>query len=138
MNSPYKDKLASVGLFMRQLEQSRAATAEADSQPDRQLPGDRRQRAAGGGDGGSAATGAQPSSIRLAALPLGGRVKIDPWSGRIELSKARPVAILNPREKKPFEITPVFPYLTRLKTSRAAGPSAPAAQTPPSPNSGAQ
>jgi hypothetical protein len=30
------------------------------------------------------------------------------------MAKARPVALSSPREKMPFELTPFFPYLTRL------------------------
>ena len=53
---------------------------------------------------------------QIAALPLGGRVKVDPWSDQVELSKAKPVALTSAREKLEFEITPFFPYLTRLST----------------------
>ena len=51
---------------------------------------------------------------QIAALPLGSRIKVDPWSDRISLVKARPFELLSPREKMPFEITPVMFYLTRL------------------------
>jgi hypothetical protein len=50
---------------------------------------------------------------QIAALPLGGRIKLDPWSDQVELAKARPVTLALAREKMPFEITPFFPYLTR-------------------------
>jgi hypothetical protein len=45
---------------------------------------------------------------------LGGRIKLDPWSSRIELIKTKPVALANSREKMPFEVTPFFPYLSRF------------------------
>jgi hypothetical protein len=32
----------------------------------------------------------------------------------VELAKAKPVALTSAKEKMPFEITPFFPYLTRL------------------------
>jgi len=51
---------------------------------------------------------------QIAALPLGGRVKLDPWSNRLEMMKTKPVVLLSPQEKMPFEVTPFFPYLTRL------------------------
>jgi len=51
---------------------------------------------------------------QIAALPLGGRIKLDPWTDQVELAKAKPVALTSAREKLPFEITPFFPYLTRL------------------------
>lgn len=53
---------------------------------------------------------------QIAALPLGGRIKVDPWSDLAELSKAKPVALTSSREKMEFEITPFFPYITRLST----------------------
>jgi hypothetical protein len=51
---------------------------------------------------------------QIAALPLGGRVKLDPWSNRLEMMKTKPVVLLSPQEKMPFEVTPFFPYLTRI------------------------
>jgi hypothetical protein len=53
---------------------------------------------------------------QIAALPLGGRIKVDPWSDQVELSKAKQVALISPKEKMEFEITPFFPYLTRIST----------------------
>ena len=43
-------------------------------------------------------------------------------TGDSGLSKARPVALLNAREIMPFEVTPIFPYLTRLQSGRTATP----------------
>jgi hypothetical protein len=54
---------------------------------------------------------------QVAALPLGGRIKLDPWTTRIELIKAKPVALTSAREKMPFEVTPFFPYLARYSNS---------------------
>jgi len=51
---------------------------------------------------------------QIAALPLGSRIKVDPWSSQISLIQTRPLDILSPREKMPFEITPFILYLTRL------------------------
>jgi hypothetical protein len=50
---------------------------------------------------------------KIAALPLGGRVKIDPWNDKLELIKSKPVGTVAEREKMPFEVTPFMPYLTR-------------------------
>ena len=52
---------------------------------------------------------------QIAALPLGGRVKLDPWSNRLEMMKTKPVVLLSPQEKMPFEVAPFFPYLTRVR-----------------------
>jgi len=57
---------------------------------------------------------------QIAALPLGSRVKLNPWDNRIELIKTRPLSLLSPREKMPFEVTPFVLYLTRVETSAPA------------------
>jgi hypothetical protein len=54
---------------------------------------------------------------QIAALPLGGRIKLDPWTDQVEMAKAKPVALASAKEKMPFAITPFFPYLTRFSTS---------------------
>jgi len=51
---------------------------------------------------------------QTAALPLGGRVRLDPWSDRVELIDLKPVPLLNATEKMPFEVTPFYPYLKRI------------------------
>jgi hypothetical protein len=50
---------------------------------------------------------------QIAALPLGSRVKVNPWNNRLTLVKTRPLSLLSPREKMPFEVTPFVLYLTR-------------------------
>ena len=58
----------------------------------------------------------QASSPKIAALPIGGRVKMDPWSDRLDMLKSKPVGTVAEREKMPFEVTPFMPYLTRYGT----------------------
>jgi len=111
-NSPYKDKLGNAGLFLKAL-QERA--------PD--LKNLIRARLGDGLVSGktlrmSALLNSAPQlderkKDQIAALPLGGRIKVDPWSSQATLAKSKPVALLSAREKMPFEVTPVFPYLTR-------------------------
>jgi len=57
---------------------------------------------------------------QIAALPLGGRIKMDPWGDHVEMVKAAPVTITSVRDKMPFEVTPFFPRLTRLGTTATA------------------
>jgi protein involved in polysaccharide export with SLBB domain len=59
---------------------------------------------------------------QIAALPLGSRVKLNPWSNRLELVKTRPIALLSAREKMPFEVTPFVLYLTRAEAPTTSGP----------------
>ena len=50
---------------------------------------------------------------QIAALPLGGRVKLNAWDDRVELIKNTPMAITSARYKMPLEVTPFFPWLSR-------------------------
>jgi len=63
---------------------------------------------------------------QIAALPLGGRVKINPWDDKAEMVKTAPVAITSARDKMPFEVTPFFPRLVRYGAGAAAPAAAPA------------
>jgi len=56
----------------------------------------------------------KPEANQIVALPLGGRVKMDPWDDTLELLKTQPAANITEREKMPFEITPFALYLTRV------------------------
>lgn len=58
---------------------------------------------------------------QIAALPLGGRVKLNPWDDKVEMVKAQPVAITSARDKMPFEVTPFFPRLARYNATSPAG-----------------
>jgi hypothetical protein len=114
-NSPYKDKLGNAGLFLKALQ---------EKAPD--LPNLIRPHLGNSFAGSktirmSSLLASSPALDdkrldQIAALPLGGRIKVDPWTDRVELSKAKPVALTSASEKMEFEITPVFPYLTRLST----------------------
>src|SRR5271169_3313660 len=108
-NSPYKDKLGTAGLFLKQLD-SESKELPALINPHlgnrvfvfSQLM--------------SSAPALQPDKLdQIAALPLGGRVKLDPWTDKVELLKSKPVPLLSAREKMPFEVTPFMPFLTRYQ-----------------------
>jgi hypothetical protein len=112
-NSPYKDKLANAGLFMKALQEHAPALPQLiRPHLGNSLAGANRLT-----NLVAAAPALDPKRLdQIAALPLGGRVKVDPWSDQVELSKAKPVALTSAREKLEFEITPFFPYLTRLSS----------------------
>jgi len=108
-NSPYKDKLGNAELFLRQLD------AESKALPALINPhlGNKVNLAA---QLTSGAPQLQPDKIdQISALPIGARVKLDPWDDRVELLKAKPVPLYSAREKMPFEVTPFMPYLTRYQ-----------------------
>lgn len=112
-NSPYKEKLTSAGLFLKAVDHDAPA-----------LPNLLRPHLGNGVKQGkwirmSALLSSSPelqtrSTEQIAALPLGGRIKVNPWSNELTLAKLKPVALTSPREKMPFEVTPFFPYLSRL------------------------
>jgi hypothetical protein len=69
---------------------------------------------------------------QIAALPMGGRVKLNSWTDRVELTKSAPVAIISARDKMPFEVTPFFPRLSRLNSDSAPANATSASNTTPS------
>ena len=113
--SPYNDKLATAGLFLKAL-QDRAPQLKALIRPhlgNGLAKGDTLRMAALL-NGAPQLDPKRPDQI--AALPLGGRIKLDPWSDHVELVKAKPVPVLSAQDKMPFEVTPFFPHLSRLGT----------------------
>ena len=57
---------------------------------------------------------------QIAALPLGGRVKLNAWNDKVEMVKSQPTALTSAREKMPFEVAPFLPRLSRLGTATEA------------------
>jgi len=57
--------------------------------------------------------GEKPATSFIAALPLGGRIKVDPWNDQLQMLKSKPVGVVAESEKMPFQVTPVIFYLTR-------------------------
>ena len=118
-NSPYAQKLDNVGLFLKAL-QARAPQLNAllTTHLGNSLA-----------DNGTitrlSALSTQGPALdntkldQVAALPLGGRVKINPWDDKAEMVKAAPVAITSARDKMPFEVTPFYPRLARYGTANA-------------------
>jgi hypothetical protein len=126
-NSPYKDQLATAHLFLDALQNRQkdipnlisphlgdrvpvhmtmaAATAPSSPKP---------------GDTSATADPKAPAPTQIVALPLGGRIKIDPWGDKLEMLKTKPVGTVAEREKMPFEVTPFMLYLTREITSNSS------------------
>jgi hypothetical protein len=116
-NSPYKNQLANAALFLTAMETREKQIHLGDrvgviADLKSSVPADSKQ-----------------SPQMLAALPIGGRVKLDPWNDRLELIKSKPVGTIAEREKMPFEVTPFMPYLTRFG-SEAGKPIAASVATP--------
>lgn len=111
--SPYNDKVANVALFL-QILQSRSG----------QLPNLMHARFSN--DFVSShliqmqTISKAPKNLQMdkrdqiAALPLGSRIKLDPWSDRIEMFENKLPVLETASEKRPFEVSPFFPHLKRL------------------------
>jgi hypothetical protein len=119
-NSPYKEQLATAKLFMDALQTRQkdipnlisphlgdrvpTTMTMASAAPKSQPPAS---------PNAPADAKAKTAQSPVVALPLGGRVKMDPWSDKLEMLKSKPVGTVAEREKMPFEVTPFMLYLTR-------------------------
>ena len=105
-NSPYKDKLATAGLFLKQLQNEEHALPSLINPKlgNTVYIADELVKTAPQLDTGKL--------DQIPALQLGARVKLDPWSDKVEMSKGKAVALISAREKMPFEVTPFLPFLT--------------------------
>jgi Peptidase family M48 len=54
-----------------------------------------------------------PTAASAVALPLGSRIKVDPFDDQLHLLKFKSAGPLAEYEKMPFEVTPIALYLTR-------------------------
>ncbi len=117
-NSPYKDKLGNAGLFLKAL-QEKAPDLRHLIRPHLGNSFADKKNVRMAALLASAPNLDEKRLDQIAALPLGGRLKVDPWTDQVELNKSKPVALTSAREKMEFEITPFFPYLTRLSANGA-------------------
>jgi Peptidase family M48 len=128
-NSPYAQKLNTPGLFLREVA-ARGPALQALMTPhlgtsltDHKGAVDHLVALM------NSAPALEPGKLdQVAALPLGGRVKLNAWDDRVELIKMAPVTMTTAREKMPLEVTPFFPRLSRsgasikATTANAANP----------------
>jgi len=123
-NSPYKDQLGNAGLFLTALESRQKEIPNL-------ISGHLGNRVPVIADLKTAASpDPKQNAQMIAALPIGGRVKLDPWNDRLDLIKSKPIGTVAEREKMPFEVTPFMPYLMRF-TTEAAKPIAASTATQP-------
>lgn len=123
--SIYHDKTATVSLFYQQL------VARAKILPALVTPrlGDPLVKA----DGTPWMTGFLNQGPKLnmedvaqdrAAMPLGSHLRIDPWDDRVYFLNTRADQILNPGDKMPFELAPVYFRLQHYQAPAAVAPAA--------------
>ena len=132
-NSPYAQKLDAAGLFLRILNTRAGAlsallTAHLGNNMAEGAAVTRMSQLMG-----SAPQVDWNKLDQIAALPLGGRVKLNPWDDKVELVKSQPVAITSARDKMPFEVTPFFPRLTRTGATDNNGVNGNASTATPAP-----
>jgi len=122
-NSPYKNQLGNAGLFLTALESRQKEIPNL-------ISGHLGNRVPVIADlKSTASVDPKLNPQKIAALPIGGRVKLDPWNDKLELIKSKPVGTVAEREKMPFEVTPFMPYLMRFGTD-ASKPIAASVATP--------
>jgi hypothetical protein len=117
--SPYKDKLGDAGLFLR------AVTAYTNKLPNLIQP-HVGEEVANGGNGSrlgplmQQAPQLAPNSLsQVAALPLGARLIVDPWTSRLELLRNTNAQAMSTREKLPLTIAPLVPYIRYVESTVA-------------------
>ncbi|MGA8728167.1 MAG: hypothetical protein WB608_05395 [Terracidiphilus sp.] len=136
--SMYKDKLGDAGLFWAQLA-ARGKELRALNTPrlgDSLLAPD--------GTPWMASLSHEAPKInwddlsQIAALPLGSRLKTDPWDDKVHMLNAKLYAPMNARDKMPLEVTPVYFRLQRYEDANVNPPAAPASGATPSQPTGNQ
>jgi hypothetical protein len=124
--SMYKDQLPTAGLFWSQLA-DRGHVLKALNTP---KLGDSLLRADGTPWMLSLARSAPKLNwddlAQIPALPLGSWLKTDPWDDRVHKLNAKAYAPMNPRDKMPLEVTPVYFKLQRYNSANLQ----PASNTP--------
>jgi hypothetical protein len=133
--SMYKDQLPQAGLFWAQLA-DRGKVLHALNSP---KLGDSLLRA----DGTPWMTGLAHTAPKInwddlaqvPALPLGSWLKTDPWDDHVHMLNAKRYAPMNPRDKMPLEVTPVYFKLQRYSAVGAPPNNAsPGSEPPPGGN----
>jgi Peptidase family M48 len=125
-NSPYKNQLGNAGLFLS------ALAARQKEIPNLVSPHLGNRVPVIGDLKSSTPVDPKQNPQMIAALPIGGRVKLDPWNDTLTMIKSKPVGTVAEREKMPFEVTPFMPYLTRFG-SDSGKPIAASVSTPADP-----
>jgi hypothetical protein len=119
MKSPYKDKLWGAGKFLQVLD------SQSKTLPNLISPHVESRAVLANQLMNGAPRPAASSANEVAVLPMGSRIKLDPWTDQVDVLKSKPVALLTRQEQQPFQIGPYMPYLYR-QTATGGGQKAPA------------
>ena len=120
-NSPYKDQPGNARLFLQAL-----------NDRSKEIPNLVSPHLGNGIMTGLTSLAAQPTAAQgvdpkpkgdaVAALPVGGRIRVEPWNNQLQLLKSKSVGTVARYEVTPFELTPFVLYLTRQGESASAEP----------------
>jgi len=115
-NSPYADKLANAGLFLKAVGSRMPSLTNLVSAHLGNEFADRENLKRLAALAQKAPPLDDAKIEQISALPLGSRVKLNPWTNQISLVKTEQLTLTSAREKMPFEVTPVMLHLTRVVT----------------------
>ena len=117
-NSPYKDQSGSAQLFLQALnERSKEIPNLISPHLGDKVPANWVLT-----PGASAAQSPKTKAEHvIAALPVGGRIKVDPWNDQLRMLKSKPAGVVAEDERRPFQIMPFALYLTRQESSSSTG-----------------
>lgn len=135
-NSPYKDSRTAQLFFQAMQSRSKdvpalisphlgdrvptnwtIASEAPPAKPSAEQPGELANPPAEPAAESAAAREGKPSANNIVALPLGGRIKVNPWNDQLQMLKSQPLGTVAEAEKMPFQITPFMFYLTRDNSS---------------------
>ena len=119
-NSPYADKLANAGLFLKAVGSRMPSLKNLVSANLGNEFADRANLNRLAALAQKAPPLDDAKIEQISALPLGSRVKLNPWTNQITLVKTEQLTLTSAREKMPFEVTPVMLRLTRVETEDGA------------------
>ena len=118
--SPYGPKLASAGLYLRQLQvRAPALPALLTAHIGNSFSNEKGQIVRLNALLNSSPQIDDNKLDQITALPLGGRIRVNPWTDRVEMLKTGQVAIVYVHDKMPFGLAPFFPRLTRYEGTTA-------------------
>ena len=111
--SPYADKLTNAGLFLKALASQAPRLPQLIRSNFGNAVASEERMARLGVLAGAAPELDEESLEQIAALPLGSRVRLDPWTNQISLRTVKPSEIRTADDKLPFKVTPFVINLKR-------------------------
>jgi hypothetical protein len=113
-HSPYGEKLATAGLFLRELANLGSGVSALCTPHLGRSFTDNKGRVTRMAALMNAAPALDHNKLeQVSGMPLGARVKVNAWDDRVEMLKTPHAGITSGRDKMAIEVTPFFPHMTR-------------------------